>query len=114
MKPLTSIIIEIKGRPWVFKLLSDRAFDKLHNTEELRAAAMTIPHQYEVHFRKTDWTTICIKHEIFHCLHFASLVSSADLTVADTEELFCEIGAHHLEEILLWSNQVTEKFLNYK
>lgn len=113
MKPLASITINIKGRDWTFKLLSDRVFNKQHNPEDEGNAAMTLQSKYEVHFRKSDWSPNAIKHEIGHVLHFASLVGSSDLSAEDSVELMCEIIGEHTEEILLWSNRITERFLNH-
>lgn len=112
MKSLATITINIKGRDWSFHLLTDRVFDKLHNPEDEDAIAMTIPHQYTVHFRRSDWTPRSSLHEIGHILHFASLVGSSDLSAADSVELMCEIIAEHNEELTLWSSRITDRFLN--
>lgn len=110
MKPIASIVLKIKGREWTFLLLHDKAFIKIHGDD---AMAMTIPGKYEVHFRKSDWSTVAIKHEIGHILHFASLVSSSEMSTEDIVELMCEIIGEHCEEIILWTNRVVERFLNH-
>jgi len=113
MKYLSKISIQIKGRDWQFILLPDKLFDRMYNKEDEGNAAMTLQAKYEVHFRKSDWSPNTIKHEIGHILHFASLVSSSDLSVEDAIELMCEIIGEHSEEILLWSSRVSENFINH-
>lgn len=113
MKPLTSISLDIKGRSWCFKLFTDRAFNKLHNPDDEGNAAMTIPGTREVHFRKSDFSGIAIKHEIGHILHFSTLSSSSELTADQTVEIMCELIGEHAEEIILWASQVIERFLNH-
>lgn len=114
MKPLATITIDIKGRPWQFLLFSDKAFNKKHNAAgESDNAAMTMQSLYEVHFRKSDWSAIAIKHEIGHILHFATLSSSSELTADQTVETMCEIIGEHAEEIVFWAARVTDRFLQH-
>ena len=112
MKPLANIILQIKGRDWNFILYTDKAFNKLHNDDDSADdCAMTIVGTREVHFRKSDWSGVAIAHEIGHILHFASLVSSSEMSAHDTVELMCEIIGEHAEEIVLWKSRVVERFL---
>ena len=113
MKPLTSISLDIKGRSWCFKLFTDRAFDRLHNPNDEGNAGMTLPNIYEVHFAKSEWDTVDIRHEIMHLLYHMSLTGSAEHDPSQVEETMCEITATHYHEIGLWSDRVTERFLNY-
>ena len=113
MKPLASITINVKGRDWTFKLFTDRAFDKLHNPNDEGNAAMTLPTKYEVHFAKSEWDLIDIRQELGHLFAYMSRTSSAELSAEQTEELMCEIVAHHATEIILISDRVAERFLNY-
>ena len=113
MKPLTSITINIKGREWCFKLFTDRAFDKLHNPNDEGNAAMTLSNIYEVHFAKSEWDLVDIRHELGHVFANMSRTSSAELDALQTEELMCEIIAHHATEIILISDRIAERFLNY-
>lgn len=114
MKHLASITRNIKGREWTFKLLSDRVFDKIHNPEGTEGnTGMTIFSRYEVHFSKSEWDLIDLRHEISHIYFFMSNTGSADLSALQTEETMCEIfGTHGLEMCLLADN-VAECFLNY-
>jgi hypothetical protein len=115
MKCLTQITIPIKGRNWNFMLFSDRAFDKLHNSdpENNDNAGMTIFSQYEVHFPKSEWDLVDIRHEIGHILKFMCNTTSAELDSNQTEELMCEIIGNHGQEICMWADQIAERFLNY-
>lgn len=113
MKSVAQIIVTVKGRDWKFLLLTDRVFDKAHNSEDEGTIANTIEDKREVHFRKTDFTPKAVKHELAHVLHFESLVGSSELSPADSIELMCEIVGEHCEEIILWSNKITEYFLTH-
>lgn len=106
-----SITIDIKGRTWTFALIADKRFDKLYNSEGSNAVAMTLSATYTVHFRKSDWDAVAIKHELLHVLFNMSLTGSADLTPLDVEEVCAEIVGHHSEEIILWASRITERFL---
>lgn len=114
MKPLASIILLIKGREWTFKLFSDRAFNKLHNIEgNENNAAMTIPTMYEVHFAKSDWCMVDIRHELGHVLYAMTQTASASHDPDQVEETMCEIIGQNAPEIILWSDRIAERFFNY-
>lgn len=109
---MSSITLQIKGRDWKFALLPDRRYDKLYNSAEGdHSAAITLPTVYEVHFRKSDWDIVTIRHELLHVLYNMSLVSSTSLTPDDVQELCAEIVGHHCSEIILWSDRIAERFL---
>lgn len=108
---MATIVLPIKGRDWTFSLIPDKRFDKLYNSDGGSAVAMTVSNTYTVHFRKSDWDTVAIKHELLHVLFNMSLTGSADLTPLDVEEVCAEIVGHHAEEILLWTSRITERFL---
>jgi hypothetical protein len=108
---MSSIVINIKGRDWTFGLLPDKRFDKLYNPDGIANVAMTVYTTYTVHFRKSDWDAVAIKHELLHVLFNMSLTGSADLTPGDVEEICAEIVGHHTEEIILWTSRITERFL---
>ena len=107
---MSDITLEIKGRPWKFILVPDKRFDRLHNEDGSARAGLTLPNQYECHFRKSDWCIVDIRHEIGHALFHMSLTSSSDLTPSQVEETMCQIIAVHTPEIILWSDRVAEKF----
>jgi hypothetical protein len=113
MKALASIILDIKGRPWTFKLFTDKSFDKMHNPNDEGNAAMTLASKYEVHFAKSEWDLVDIRHEVGHCFKTMSNTGSSELDAEQTEELMCEIIGHHCTEIILVSDKVAECFLNY-
>lgn len=114
MKPITSLTLSIKGRDWTFKLFTDRNFDKIHNPEgDENNAAMTCPSIYEVHFSKSFWCPVDIRHELGHVLYHMTQTSSAGHDTLQVEETFCEIIGHNTPEIMMWSDRVAEKFLNY-
>jgi hypothetical protein len=114
MKCLTQITIQIKGRGWTFKLFSDRNFDKLHNPNgDENNAGMTVFSQYEVHFPKSEWGLVELRHEIGHILKFMSNTHSAELDAFQVEENMCDIIGAHGPEICFWAEQVAEKFLNH-
>lgn len=108
------IVLDIKGRTWTFILMTDKAFDKLHNSnenpEENNNGAMTLPTVYEVHFRKTDWTLILIRHELGHVLYQMGLNGSTNHTPAQVEEAMCTIIGYHNAEIDLWADRICERF----
>jgi len=109
---MSSITLNIKGRDWRFLLLTDRRYDKLHNPDPEQASqGVTIPTTYEVHFRKSSWDVVTIRHELFHVLFNMSLLSSTDLTTDNLQEISAEIVAHHAIEIILWADRITECFL---
>lgn len=108
---MADITLDLKGRNWKFILLPDRRFDKLHNSNgESPAVAMTIPDTYEVHFRKSDWDIVTIRHEIAHVLFNMSMTGSAELTAYQVEETFAEIVGHNAAEIVVWAERVAERF----
>ena len=113
MKSLASITIPIKGRDWTFKLISDKQFDKAHNKEDEGNTGMTIPTQYEVHFSKSHWTIVDIRHEVGHVLKHMCNTHTADLDPGQVEELMCQIIGTYTPEIILISDRVAEKFLTY-
>lgn len=109
---MSQITLSIKGRDWKFVLMTDKRFDKLYNEgRDDASAAMTLPTIYEVHFRKSDWDGVTIRHELLHVLYNMSLVSSTNMSTDDVQELCAEIVGHHSSEIILWSDRITEKFL---
>jgi len=110
---MSNLVINIKGRDWNFILVPDKRFDKIHNynTDEDSNIAMTLPTQYEVHFRKSDWNAATIRHEMLHVLFNMSLVGSANLDVTDVQEICAEIVGEHAIEIVMWSDRISEKFL---
>lgn len=114
MKPLASIQQKVKGRNWNFILLTDRAFDKLHNPDGEQNAAMTLGPKYEIHFSKTEWCLVDIRHEIMHAFYAMAEVNSSALTPAQVEETMCEIVGVNYHEIGLISDRVAECFFNYK
>jgi hypothetical protein len=107
---MSSILIDIKGRQWNFILLTDRRFDKLHNEDGKARAGLTLPNQYECHFRKSDWCINDIRHEIGHALYHMSMTGSSDLTPDQVEETMCQLIGYHGPEIMLWADRVAEKF----
>lgn len=108
---MSEISINIKGRDWRFLLLPDKRFDKIHNPSDDGNVAMTLPTQYEVHFRRSDWDAATIRHEMLHVLYNMSLVGSANLDVTDVQEICAEIVGQHLPEMVLWTDRIIEKFL---
>lgn len=112
------INLNIKGRDWTFRLLTDKNFDKLHNNYEKEedncSVAMTLPTHYEVHFRKTNWCVKDIRHELGHVLYSMSLTHTASHTAGQVEETFCEIIADHCAEIVFWSDLIADRFFQEK
>jgi hypothetical protein len=109
---MTDITLDIKGRPWKFVLVPDKRYDRQHNTEpDDNSAAITLPDLNEVHFKKSIWDIITIRHELAHVLYNMSLVSSAALTADQVEETFAEIIANHCPEIIFWSDLIAHKFM---
>ena len=111
---MSNITLSIKGRDWAFILMADKRFDKLHNNQDNQDGlntAMTVGTTYEVHFRKSNWDLITIRHEIFHVLYNMSLSGLAELTPSQVEEMSAEIVGHHLPEIGLWQDRIAERFL---
>lgn len=108
---MSQITLDIKGRPWTFVLMTDRRYDRLYNLEEDTSSAITLPTIYEVHFRRSNWDLVTIRHELLHVLYNMSLVSSTDMSNEDVQEICAEIVAHHAIEIVLWADRIAEKFL---
>lgn len=111
---MSDIVIPIKGRNWRFVLVPDKRYDKQYNSEpneEGDSAAITLPDLNEVHFKKSVWDIVTVRHELAHVLYNMSLVSSADLTPGQVEETFAEIIGHHSSEIIFWSDLIAHKFM---
>lgn len=113
MKAMASIVIQIKGKPWTFKLVSDRVFNKVHNPEGESNTGMTVFSRYEVHFSKSEWDLVDIRHELMHVYFFMSNTGSAELDALQTEETMCEIFGHNGLEICMVADSIAECFLNY-
>lgn len=113
MKHLAHIIKEIKGKQWHFKLFSDRVFDKVHNPNDEGNAGMTIFSKYEVHFSKSEWDLVDIRHELSHVYFYMSNTGSAELSALQTEETMCEIFGNHAPEMVMIADSIAECFLNY-
>lgn len=112
-KGKVSINLSIKGRDWTFSLLPDRSFDKLYNSDESKetiTTAMTLVGQYEVHFRKSSWTLVDIRHELGHVLYSMDHNNAAGLTPGQVEETMCEIVARNYADIGMWTDRIAEKF----
>ena len=109
-KAKRSITLEIKGRPWTFTLMPDKAFDKLHNVDGGSRTGMTWASQYRVDFRASDWTLTDIIHELGHVVYAMAPTRSADLSVADVEETMCDIYSTDYFDIRLWSSRIAECF----
>ena len=109
---MSSIVINVKGRDWTCILMTDKRFDKVHNSSgESAAVAMTMTTTYECHFRKSDWDLVAIRHELLHVLYNMGLSSSAELTPEQVQEVCAEIVAHHTPDIVLWTDRICERFL---
>jgi hypothetical protein len=106
----TSIVLQIKGRDWEFILMPDKTFDKLHNEDGGSRSGITLPNQYECHFRRTDWSLKDIRHELGHALYHMCLTASSGLTPDQVEETMCQIIGEHVPEIVVWTDRVAEKF----
>lgn len=105
-----SIVIPIKGRDWTFTLLTDKAFDKLHNPNGEGNTAMTMVNQYKTDFKKSDWCFVDIIHELGHVIYSLSPTRSANLTTGDVEEVMCDIYSSDYFEIGLIAGRISEKF----
>lgn len=108
--PKTSIVIIVKGREWTFNLLTDKTYDKLHNSEGTHSTAMTLVNQYRTDFRKSDWCLVDIIHELGHVIYSLSPTRSANLTTNDVEEVMCDIYSSDYFEIGLIASRISEKF----
>jgi len=117
-KILAETNIPVKGRKWRFILMTDRAFDKLHNSNEDESlnhnAAMTVPAKYEVHFPKSEWNIVDIRHELTHCYFYMSGTNSSELTPLQVEETLCEIMGKNGPELVMNADRVAECFFSYK
>jgi hypothetical protein len=109
-KVIKEITLSIKGRDWSFKLLTDASFNKLHNYDDGDRPAVTMPQQYEVHFRKSDWTVIDIRHELGHVYYAMSDNESADPTPGQVEEQMCTIIGNYLADIAYYLDRIVEKW----
>lgn len=109
-RPKSTLTINIKGRDWVFNLVPDKTFDKLYNPADEGHTAMTLPNQYKVDFRKSDWCFDDIIHELGHVLKHMSETHTADLNTTQMEELMCQIVAKNYFQIGYWAGLVAEKF----
>jgi hypothetical protein len=112
MKYIVKTTQTVKGREWSFYLLSDRVFDKLHNADGEENAAMTLPPKYEVHFSKSSWSMIDIRHELGHVFFIMTGTNSSNLDVAQVEETMCSIIGADLQEIALIGDRIAECFFN--
>lgn len=112
MKYVAKTVQTIKGREWSFYLLTDKVFEKLHNTEGEENNAMTLPPKYEVHFSKSSWSIVDIRHELGHVFFAMTDTNSSNLDVGQVEETMCSIIGSSLPEIALVADRVAECFFN--
>lgn len=105
-----TLVLNIKGRDWTFTLLTDKAFDKLHNPNAEGNTAMTMTNQYRTEFRKSDWCVTDIIHELGHVVYSLSPTRSADLSSGDVEEIMCDIYSTDYFQIGVWTGLIAEKF----
>jgi hypothetical protein len=106
-----SITLPIRDRNWTFVLMTDKAFDKLHNTaENENNTAMTLANQYVVHFRKSDWCFTDIIHELGHVYMTMNDAHVANLKPEQVEETMCQIMARNYFDIGRNASLITEKF----
>lgn len=105
-----AIMLEIKGRNWEFVLMTDKAFDKIHNPNGESNTAFTMVNQYRVEFRKTDWCLVDIIHELGHVLYSMAPTRSANLEPGQVEETMCDVYSSDYFMIGVWAGLITEKF----
>lgn len=91
------MVVQIKGISWKFRLLSDKDFVKAVNKDTV---GLTIAAMKEVWIREDDKDVIksTVYHELLHAYKASCCVSDTELNAHQTEELFCEIMAHHGQE----------------
>lgn len=106
----SSITLNIKGRDWEFILVPDKTFDKLHNQDGGARPAVTMPNQYRVEFRKSDWCLVDIIHELGHVLYHMNESGTADLTADQVEETMCQLMARNYFDIGRYAGLIAEKF----
>lgn len=99
------MILFIKGIKFTVKLLSPKAYIKLH---EDKSKAVTGVHF--IHFRKDFFTKSIIRHELNHAFVFSCLVDDATLNPGQIEELTCTIDEYHYRDKIKLVNLIYKKF----
>jgi len=59
-----------------------------------------------VHFHLEEFNPNVVAHELTHILVYQSPHGSADLTIDQLEEIFCEIMHNHHSKIPTWINEI--------
>ena len=103
----------IKGIEWSYILLSTEDYKKKHNNDG--SAASCASFEKLIRFRPDLISLPVVIHEITHAYVYSCCVgSTSDISQDDMEEIFCEINAYHLEEILAYSKKVYKELLCQK
>lgn len=98
--------VNIKGMPWKFRLLSPATYIKHHDAS---TCGMTILSHKHVDFRTDSFDLTTVIHELMHCYFSEAKVESANLTSAQTEEVFCSLVADHIQDILGTAKLIYER-----
>jgi hypothetical protein len=69
-----------------------------------------MPLEYEVHFRRSDWTVKDVRHELGHVFFEMSDTTSSDLTADQTEEQMCQIIGNYWADIGFYADRIIEKW----
>lgn len=96
-KPVV-LYFRIIGKPWRLRALSREAYDK----KKIRAGsvAITYMHKRRIDLSPEGFDKESILHELVHAYLSEICVHSANLTVDNLEEIFCELMSKRGREIL--------------
>lgn len=108
IKTLKTEPLQIKGLNWHLSIQEDAQYDKVHGNE---SDGICIPADRHIYIRKSALNIETILHELGHAYYHSCLIYTADITVADVEEIFCEIISVHATEMVKISREIY-KYMN--
>ena len=110
IRPIKELVLNIRGRDWSFWLLNDSTFNKHHNDDGGNRPGVTMPADFQVHFRRSDWTVKDIRHELGHVFFAMYDNHSTDLTADQVEEQMCSIIGDYYADIGYFADRIIEKW----
>jgi hypothetical protein len=91
-----SKMVSIKGLRWRVIVLDDHRYNKRFGED---SEGITESANFSIYIKKSEFNKGVLLHELGHAYFHSCLTGSANLEADSTEEIFCEILAHHGSEI---------------
>ncbi len=98
--------LKIHDTTWKLKCLTPEKFVEILSKDYKNSDAVTDTADKVVYFRKDVINPSVVRHELVHLYYTLAMVSSSDLTMDQTEEVFAELFAKYGEEYYKNSKKV--------